>query len=399
MAAVLKSLGFEVDLLQDAGLAAMEDAVVRMGSALAAAPQSTGFFYYAGHGIQSNGNNYLIPADARIAGEAFLKSRALAAQEVLAVLSEAKNGLNIIVLDACRDNPFGWSRSGSRGLGVIGNQPQGSIVVYSTSAGAVAQDGTGRNGAFTEQLLKNLSTPGLEIKEVFNRTGADVMEATGGKQVPAVYSQFFKSAYLSGNVTQASVRAPVGEGRISLPWVPAGSRITVAGSSDQAETTDAWTSDKLPAGEYPIKIEGRWPWSGTARVLEGRDFEVAGYREGVRAAITRAKQRDEAQRDWLKLKPNIGIASIALGTASLVGTGLSYWLGNQAGAAYNSATDSSEVAAARAGVELYSSLFVVTAGLGLAGFAASPFFLAGSSDTTTLERSIAILNAQIKALK
>ena len=78
----------------------------------------------------------------------------------------------------------------SRGLTVVGSQPAGSIVTYATSVGSVAQDGEGRNGVFTSELLKNLVTPGIDIIEVFQRTGADVQRATGGTQIPAVYSQF-----------------------------------------------------------------------------------------------------------------------------------------------------------------------------------------------------------------
>jgi hypothetical protein len=99
------------------------------------------------------------------------------------------------VLDACRDNPFSWARSGIRGLTVISNQPADSIVVYATSTGSVAQDGTGRNGLFTSCLLKNLKTPGLEVKEIFNRTGADVIVASERKQIPEVYNKFFGNAY------------------------------------------------------------------------------------------------------------------------------------------------------------------------------------------------------------
>ena len=194
----LQDLGFQVDLLTNSDLPSMEKAVVRLGNRLAEAVDSIGFFYYAGHGVQSNGMNFFIPVDATIAGEAFLKTKSLAAQEVLDTLQDARNGLNIVVLDACRDNPFSWVRSGTRGLAVVGVQPQGSIVVYATSAGRTAQDGLGRNGTFTAELLKNLRTPGLEVKEVFNRTGAGVNKATSGAQVPAVYSQFFDDVYLAG---------------------------------------------------------------------------------------------------------------------------------------------------------------------------------------------------------
>jgi TPR repeat protein len=202
ISAELKKLAFDVEMLINADLPTMEDAVIRLGNRLATSKQAIGFFFYAGHGVQSGGVNYLIPADARIPTESYLKTKALSAQAVLDTMQEAKNELNIVVLDACRDNPFSWARSGTRGLSVVGVQPPGSIVVYSTSAGRVALDGTGRNGVFTTELLKHLSTPGVEVKELFNRTGAAVQAASGGKQVPAVYNQFFGTAYLSGNATK-----------------------------------------------------------------------------------------------------------------------------------------------------------------------------------------------------
>jgi len=99
------------------------------------------------------------------------------------------------VLDACRDNPFSWKRSGTRGLTVVANQPADSIIVYATSAGSTAADGTGRNGLFTTHLLNNLKIPGIEVKEIFNRTGADVSHASNKQQIPAVYNQFFDTAY------------------------------------------------------------------------------------------------------------------------------------------------------------------------------------------------------------
>lgn len=146
MAATLRELGFDAELLIDADLVSMEDGVNRLGAKLAASPGSMGFFFYAGHGVQSNGINYLIPDDAHITGEAYLRTKALAVQSILDTFQDARNGLNVIVLDACRDNPFGWTRTGTRGLSVVGRQPTGSIIVYATGAGSVAQDGSGRNG-------------------------------------------------------------------------------------------------------------------------------------------------------------------------------------------------------------------------------------------------------------
>jgi tetratricopeptide (TPR) repeat protein len=196
ISAALRDLGFTVDQLTDAGLVQMDEAVMRLKNRLAAERGSYGFFYYAGHGVQFNGENYLIPVDADIPGEAYLRNRAVPMMAILDELNAAGNALNIVVLDACRDNPFSWRRSGTRGLQMVSNPPADSIIVYATSAGSTAADGTGRNGLFTTHLLNNLKKPGLSVHDMFNQTGADVRQASNGAQIPAIYSQFFDVAYL-----------------------------------------------------------------------------------------------------------------------------------------------------------------------------------------------------------
>ncbi|MCL2139021.1 MAG: caspase family protein [Treponema sp.] len=196
IAAVLEHLGFAVDMLIDSTLIQMDAAVLDMRERLGQNKNSYGFFFYAGHGVQSGGENFLIPVNASIPNEHYLRDRAVSLQSLLDNLNDAGNRLNVVVLDACRDTPFGWSRSGSRGLLVVNRQPVDSIIVYATGAGQVAADGEGRNGLFTGQLLINLATPGIEVSEVFKRTGADVSAASGRKQIPAVYNQFFGTAYL-----------------------------------------------------------------------------------------------------------------------------------------------------------------------------------------------------------
>jgi hypothetical protein len=199
MAAALKRLGFEVDLLTDAELPDMESAVLRLKNRLSISAAATGLFFYAGHGVQSAGVNYLIPVRANISDEAFLKTKALAAQTVLDLMQDAGNTLNLVFLDACRDNPFAWSRGGGRGLSVVSVQPRGSIIVYATSAGSVASDGDGRNGVFTGELLKNMETPGLDLNTMLDRTAQGVLKATASRQNPAIYKQYFQTAYLAGD--------------------------------------------------------------------------------------------------------------------------------------------------------------------------------------------------------
>jgi len=197
IADVLTQMGFTVDRVLNGCLEQMESAVFRLRNRLSASDYAFGFFFYAGHGVQSGGENFLIPVDANIPTETFLRTRSVSVQVILSELNNANNNLNIVVLDACRDNPFGWSRAGNRGLSFISRQPADSIIVFATSAGDVADDGRGRNGLFTEHFLSNLSTPGLEVQEVFRRTGADVSRASGNRQIPDVYSQFFGKAYFS----------------------------------------------------------------------------------------------------------------------------------------------------------------------------------------------------------
>jgi hypothetical protein len=141
-------------------------------------------------------------------------------QLLLDELNDARNSLNVVVLDACRDNPFSWSRSNTRGLVAVTRQPADSIIVYATSAGARASDGLGRNGLFTSQLLKNIKTPGLGVDEVFKRTGADVAAVSGRQQIPAVYNQFFGTAYL-GSAPVEVVAPLAGAAPVTTATAPA----------------------------------------------------------------------------------------------------------------------------------------------------------------------------------
>jgi uncharacterized caspase-like protein len=111
ISAVLEHLGFSVDKILNGSLEQMEDAVYRLSGRLGSADNGYGFFFYAGHGVQSGGGNYLIPVNANIQSESQLRNRAMSVQFVLDELNESRNSLNVVVLDACRDNPFGWSRT------------------------------------------------------------------------------------------------------------------------------------------------------------------------------------------------------------------------------------------------------------------------------------------------
>jgi hypothetical protein len=183
MAASLKHYGFSVVLRQNAGHQEMEEAIREFGDQLKKG--GVGLFYYAGHGVQIGGRNYLLPVGAKINKEIDIKFQAVDTELVLAEMSNAGNPLNIVILDACRDNPFGRSfRTASRGLAVVSDAPKGTFITYSTSPGRVAADGSGRNSPYTESLIRHMSTPGLPIEEIFKNVRRELSKKTGGQQIP-----------------------------------------------------------------------------------------------------------------------------------------------------------------------------------------------------------------------
>lgn len=181
MAKALKQVGFSVTLKRNASLREMMEALEEFGNNLKRG--GVGLFYYAGHGVQVGGVNYLLPIGARINKEGDVRYEAIDAGRVLAEMENANNGLNIVLLDACRDNPFAKSfRSATRGLAIVTNAPTGTFISYSTGAGQVARDGDGRNSPYTRALLEHITKPGLSINRVFMNVRSDVMKETG--QVP-----------------------------------------------------------------------------------------------------------------------------------------------------------------------------------------------------------------------
>jgi len=182
VAAVLAARKFDVIKITNAGKRAMEEAFETFGERLKKG--GTGVFYYSGHGVQVDGVNYLIPVAAEIQTEKDIKYKAVNAGQVLSVMEEAGNRVNIVILDACRDNPYARSfKTMSKGL-VKMDAPKGSYIAYATAPGRTAADGDGRNGLYTKWLLGEISKPGQPLEALFKSVRAGVMRETGEKQVP-----------------------------------------------------------------------------------------------------------------------------------------------------------------------------------------------------------------------
>lgn len=196
----LQRLGFDVQLKTDAKLRDVEDAIREFGLRLKRG--GVGVFYFAGHGVQVQGVNYLVPIGARLSSESDAKYECVDAGRVLGKMEDAGNELNIVILDACRNNPFTRSfRSADQGLARM-DAPTGSFVAYATAPNSVASDGGGKNGLYTKHLLENMTTPGIPIEEVFKRVRIGVMNETGKKQVPWDSSSIAGYFYLAGGQPQ-----------------------------------------------------------------------------------------------------------------------------------------------------------------------------------------------------
>ncbi|MBA4358538.1 MAG: hypothetical protein C0405_12530, partial [Desulfovibrio sp.] len=179
---MLKGMGFEVLSHLNANQKQMENAIRQFQGKLT--KDSVGLFFYAGHGMQVNGVNYLVPVGAKISQESDVKYETVDAGKVLDAMHTAGNPLNIVVLDACRDNPFARSyRSSAKGLARM-DAPTGTFIAYATAPGDTAADGDGKNGVFTKYMLEYMPTPNLEVDKVLKKVRVSVMRETGKRQVP-----------------------------------------------------------------------------------------------------------------------------------------------------------------------------------------------------------------------
>lgn len=253
MAEALKSQGFElVDgraLTDMRTKADMEQAVQRFGEMVRGA--AVGMFFYAGHGVQVDGKNYLVPVSADVSARTQIKYQLMDADFVLDEMGAAGTQVNVVVLDACRNNPFGERglRGTSSGLAQI-MAPKGTLVAYSTAPGRTAADGRGVNSPYTAALARFIRTPGLRIDDVFMRVGAEVEQQTGGEQSPWKSDNLRGVFCLSGTcgAAQASVSG--------LDSTAAAAKVAPQAGQAQYARPDAQTM--LPG-------DPSW-WMGTFRV-------------------------------------------------------------------------------------------------------------------------------------
>lgn len=210
VAASLQEVGFQAEIAADVSLRNLEAAVNRFVARVKHGDVAV--FYYAGHGIQLEGENYLVPVDFDAKDEADAKYAAYSASRVQERLEKAGARVVVVVLDACRNNPFQATRSAGGGLAAMGSG-KGTLIAFATAPGKTADDNPrGQNGLFTSHLVTALREPGLTLDQVFNRVREQVYKESQGRQVPWTVSSVIGDVYLrpgAGGAVAMNRPAPV----------------------------------------------------------------------------------------------------------------------------------------------------------------------------------------------
>jgi hypothetical protein len=211
VAALLERAGFLVTLKTDVNREALREAATKFSAAARGADVKQVFFYYAGHGAQTDWRNFLLPVDARVQSAADLPAQCLELNGLLSDLSKAKGKVFVLILDACRDNPFGADfQPVQKGLSQF-DAPAGSLLAFSTSPGNVAADGSGANGLYTENLVRELSVKGVRLEDALKRVRLAVRVTSRGAQVPwestSLESDVFVFPAVSTKLTEAELEA------------------------------------------------------------------------------------------------------------------------------------------------------------------------------------------------
>lgn len=209
MAQFLNSAGFEVvaatDLTQNDMLRVVQDFSAKVASR---GPNTVAMVYYAGHGVQLAGENYLVPVDAKVSSPTELVNNSVRLVDVMSTLETIPSRMRIVILDACRNNPFPQVNDAGRGLAIV-DAPNGSIVGYSTAPGAEAQDGTNGHSPYTQAFLNVAREPNVPIEQLFKRVRLEVNQTTSGAQIPWESSSLTSDFTFFGDTAVAASRAPV----------------------------------------------------------------------------------------------------------------------------------------------------------------------------------------------
>ena len=258
----LQQLGFEVQVHTNVGQKDFNRAITTFGERLG--PETVALFYYAGHGIQVRGKNYLVPVDAHIVNEAAVRSESVDVDALLEHFQTSGSTLNIVILDACRNNPFERSFRGSSGGLAQMDAPKGTMIAYATAPGRVALDGEGDNGLYTSALLQAIAAPGLKVEDVFKHVRVNVARSTADQQMPWESSSLTGDFYFVARPAPEPAGAPTSLAALaqpSLPTAPSAARLVsgtlegVVGVGSEGYFTDPRVIARLKALGAELRLQ------------------------------------------------------------------------------------------------------------------------------------------------
>jgi uncharacterized caspase-like protein len=297
MTDLLTSAGFEVVNAPNLTQTELRQAISNFAGIVSAKGRDTvALVFYAGHGLQVDGENFLVPIDARIQREADVPLQAMRLADVMNAFAAVRSKSLIVILDACRNNPFSEiNKSGGRGLAIV-DAPTGSLVSYSTAPGTEAQDGEGANSPFTAGLLKIAREPGLPIEQALKRVRLHVHQATNTQQTPWESSSLIGDFYFFPGAAIAMQERPTLAADTKVATAAGGAAGTAAaggkagGTRVASRTVDSWRKEfrtRQPGDAYALVIE-----EGTPEAFEAylSVYSVAPYAPRVRGLLERRRE-------------------------------------------------------------------------------------------------------------
>jgi hypothetical protein len=282
MAAALTGIGWKVTRVLDSDRKAMNKAIASFRDAMSGTRDPIALLYYAGHGVQIGGQNYLIPVHETFESPDDIKNDAISLQSILDTFDDARVSTEVVILDACRDNPFAkkMSRSlgGTRGLSVVAKsaEVEGSAVLFATAPGQTAADGNGRNGVFTQALLKYINSD-MKLQDLVTKVTGEVKSLTGGKQVPynsiSLSDDFYMepASMRAAKSAAAPIAAPVAVAPAVAPPVPqaAAPAIPAAAVAPQAAAPQAAQPVSHVPTTFQVEVHGQV--AGMKVLIDGQD--------------------------------------------------------------------------------------------------------------------------------
>lgn len=415
VAEALTAIGWKVTKVLDGDRNTLNKAVDDFHAALSEAKGPEALLYYAGHGVQINNQNYLIPVKETFETSNDIVHNAVPLQEILDAFADAQVTTDIVILDACRDNPFQKKNSRSlgttRGLSVVSRPSQGtgSAVLFATAPGETAADGDGRNGVFTQAFLKYVKSD-LPLQLLATKVAGEVKKLTGGAQQPyssiSLSDEYFlvPASMRSGQTSTIKFAGPT-----SFTLVVRGPEAGMSVLVDGKPVGQTPYQAKLDLGkDYTVEIQGQdyLPYKETVHpgnhdqveVSPNLDHTVAYQRATLIAEKNDLQRQETAIRDksaWVWWMGLAGWVGTGVGVAV---AGYSYYAGNQALNDYNAATDVGGFQTARSTMNTmntYYQVALVTGGVSLLAVVAS---LILSPNVSSQEKQIQRIDHQITLL-